>query len=344
LKPYIFGSVSNILPKVVNKFDLIYQVSVNQPSSLTVYDGGLALSSSGNFTTLAGLMAATIPAGTYATCLALGLFRLGALPAFEITADVVEGATLAVRSAARVAQRILALLSVSNIDTASFDALHTFNSAEVGIFIDTDLSALELVGQVLGSIGGAIFPTATGTFRVAAISAPSGTPARTFTMREQIGDGSFVLAKGPTNEGDGVPAWSVVINWGRVWQTQASGQLAGSVDLSRQTYLQTSQRQSAAQDASVKTAHPLASELVIDTLLTTQSAAEAEAARRLAMYKVRRDYLILTVEDEFAEDIELGDVVEVDFPRFGFDGGKLFKVVGRADDFTQRHTELTLWG
>lgn len=346
IKPYLWGSVSNIAPKVVNKYDLIYQACLNGFNSITVYDGGLALTATSDYSTQAALLASSPQPGYYATCKSAGLIKLGGSPVFEITADVVEGATLADRSAAKVARRILNLVTALGltIDEASFSALHDFNPAEVGVYVDSDATALTILGNVLQSIGAAVIPTDDGSLKAVQITL-SGTSIGTVTLRHLIGAGSFILSKGPSTEGDGIPAWSIVLNWGRVYQTMDSGQLAGAVTLSRQTFLATATRQAKAQDATMQNAHPSAAEITIDTLLTTQADAVAEATRRLALHSVRRDYPTITVpRNIFVDSAELGSIVTVDIPRFGFDGGKDFCIVGRVDDFTKRTIELTLWG
>lgn len=345
LKPIIFGSVTNVKCVLVNRFDLIYQVSQAAVSSITVYDGALALTNAGDNATLAALLAATIPAGSYRTCLALGIFRLGATPVFAITADAIEGSTLALRSAASVTERMLAFLGVSSalIDAASFTTLHAFNSAEVGIYIDSDTNADDLIAEVLDSIGGTLIPTSDGMLRVFPVSVPSGTPVATLEIRDISEDASFSLGQGVGSEG--IPAWSVVVNYGRVYVPMGASEIAGSTTSARAAFLASEYRSSVASSASVQTAHPLSPTLTFNTLLTQAADATAEAARRLAMYSVRRDSITLSIPVDRGR-YDLGAVLRIDVDgRFGFGvSGKLFRVVGRTDDFTNRQNEYELWG
>lgn len=345
IKPVIFGAANNVPTTTVNPYDLIKQVSARPCASIIIYDGGLPLDNAGNTADLASLEASSPSPGGYTTCLSLGLIKLGGTPVFDVTADVVEGTTLADRSAARVVQRILNHLDDPSIslNAASFDALHAARPDEVGIYIDGDATALSVIGSVLQSIGAALIPEATGVLRVALVSEPQGAPVAAYSLRHIVG-GSIALNKGPTDEGDGVPAWSVLVKWGRIWFTQASSQLAGAVSETRKTYLATEVRESTAQDNAVLTAHPLAAELTIETLLTTQADADAEAIRRLSLHSVRRDYPSIAVHRDDATGVSVGDEVAIDINRFGFNGGKNFIVVGRADDFNARTVELRLWG
>jgi hypothetical protein len=342
IKPYVFGSATNVPPKLVNAFDQAYQVSAGATSSITVYDGGVALIDDGDFPSATGMLGWTQIPGHYVTSLASGLFRLGGDPIFEITADVVEAASAADRSAPRVAQRMLALAGVTNLDTATFDNLHAANPAEVQLFVNDESTILNLVGQVLGSIGAGLVPTDTGSLQaIRGAEEPVGTATASFSLRD-ITLPTLQLGASATEDGAGVPAWSVVLEYGRVWQVQTVGQLNG-VTTQRQALLAAATRKATAQDATIKTAHPLASEITVATLLRFQADAQAEAARLLALLKIRRDRIGFEVSDEVGR-VGLGNVVTHLLPRFGLETGKLFRVIGRNDDFSKRRVTLTLWG
>jgi hypothetical protein len=342
LKPRVFGAPVNIQPTLVNKYDLLYQVSAGAVSSITVYDGAVALTNAGDYPVLSSMMAATVAPGAYVTCYAQGIFRLGGTPVFAVTADVTESASDL--SAAGVVGRILDLLGVDpdERDQDSFDTLAAFNSATVGLFVDSESTALDLVTQVLSSTGAAIAPSAEGLFQVVSLPEPDDADSvGDLAFRDLAAGGSFSFGVGPDDAG--VPAWSVVLNWGRVWSTMAEGQLAGVVDLARRTYLASQWRQATAEDASVKTKHMLASQVTSDTLLTTQAAAQAEAARVLGLYSVRRDMLSFPTDMDRAP-YDLGDVVTVTLPRFGYDEGRPMLVVGKHVDADKSVTTLDLWG
>jgi hypothetical protein len=342
LKPRVFGSVVNIQPKVANQYDLIYQVSITATSSIIVYDGGAALMNVGDFGTLAALLAATVAPGEYVTCLALGLFRLGGSPALTVTADVTEDA--ADLSAAGVVSRILDTIGISSSDrdAATFTALGTFNSAPIGLYVDAETTALDLIGQVLGSIGGAIVSSADGLFQVFGLPATvAGSLPPELTLRDLAEGGTFSFGVGPDQAG--VPAWNVTLNYGKVWATMTEGQLAGVVGVARRTYLASQWRQATAQNAAVKIKNPLASQLTLDTLLASQSDAETEANRQLGLYSVRRDLISFPTAIDRAP-YELGDRVTLTIPRFGYDSGRAMSVVGRHVDADKRVVTLDLWG
>jgi hypothetical protein len=345
IKPRVFGAVQNIAPRFVNRFNLVYQVSAGAVSSIVVYDGAVPLNFAGDYPTLAVMVDAAVPSGAFATCLAAGLFRLGGSPVFTVTADAVEGATAADRTAARIVGRMLDLFGVTTAErvAASFTALDAFNSAEVGVFIEDESSALDLMGAVLNSVGGGLLPSADGAVELFSFAEPVGPPVTTYTRRDLLSSGSsLALIGAPSGEGEGIPAWSVVVNHARVWQTMSSGDVAGAVTTERRDYLAKAYRQATAQNPATRTARLLASEITIDTLLTSPAAAAVEASRRLGLFGVRRDRFVFPVD--ISRAVEIGAVVRLQMRRFGYDGGKLFRVIGRTDDFSERTAALTLWG
>jgi hypothetical protein len=351
---YLSSSVPGLL---VNEFNLLYQFCGNAVSAIVVYDGGVPLTSMGDYGDLSSLIGATLVAGQYATCLALGIARLGGHPIKVVSADVTEGATSSLRSAARVAQRMLALMTgipSADIDTSTFDALHAFNPAEVGIYINDERTALDALSGVLKSPGAAILPNDVGMFQAVWIDDPAlGTSVKTYTLRDCLNTGaSFQLFQGPTSEGDGVPAYSVALTWGKVWRPMTVGDLAGDPSIptdlvggaARRDFLSLASHPSQVEDTAVKTAHLFASQLTGDTLFVNKADADAEALRRLNLNKVRRDRIGWPVPLDDAAGIQIGNVVTIDIPRFGYDGGRKMRVTGRAPDFTRRIMLLSLWG
>ena len=88
-KPVAYGIAREVPARPVNTSLLIYQVADGAIAEITaVYDNGVLLNLEDDYATAALLAAATPAAGEYSTCLALGLFMLGATPAGTITADL----------------------------------------------------------------------------------------------------------------------------------------------------------------------------------------------------------------------------------------------------------------
>ncbi len=89
-KPIAYGVAREVPARPVNTSLLIYQVADAAIAEVTaVYDNGVALALDADYATPALLAAASPASGEFATCLAAGLFMLGASPAGTITADII---------------------------------------------------------------------------------------------------------------------------------------------------------------------------------------------------------------------------------------------------------------
>lgn len=108
-KPQLYGgSVLNVPAVLVNTSLLAFQVKDGAISSVAaVYDQGLTLTASSDYTDVADLVANAPTASHYRVLPAYGLIRLGSTPAGQITADVTEGSTTAHRTVGQIIQRIL---------------------------------------------------------------------------------------------------------------------------------------------------------------------------------------------------------------------------------------------
>lgn len=346
-KPLCYGTCLNVPAVPVNPYDLIYQVSDGAVDYILAYDGGVALTDAGNYTTLAALRSATIPAGKFAKCMSLGLFRLGGSPYKLVTADVVEGLTLGLRNAGAVTSRILArmgLTGADNVDAASLTSLSAAAPGELGVFVKDDRTALSVLGDVLGSVGGWLLPNAQGVFTAGRFAAP-GTPVWSLGEADIHTDegGSIGIVANPDTDG-GLPAWRIILRYQRNWQTQADGDLAGCVTVARRGFLANETREAKAENATVKVKHLLAPELTIDTLLVSAADAAAEASRRLALYSVRRDVIQFPVRRSDATLAVLGSTGTVTMQRLGYQAGRNMVVIGRREDPRSESVELTLWG
>lgn len=346
-KPLLFGVGYNIPAVPANVFDLIYQVHDGTLQSVdAVRDQGVALTFAANYSTIALLRAATIPAGQYGTCLAAGLVRLGSSPAGTITVDAKEGSSAAARTAGQVTARIMAKIGLTTGDysSPSITALDAANSAEVGLWIGPDVTdALSVIGRVLGSVGASITPDANGIFEVARLVAPTGTPVAEYDITV-IDNGAPLERIATGDDGAGVPCWRVFLKYKPVWQVQGGGDLAASVSAANAALWGAEYRQVSATDTAVLTKYPEAPEMAFETLLVSDGAAQAEANRLRDLYKVRRDYFRVPVPAEVGRTHKLGDVIQIKFERFGLSAGKLFTVLGVVNEFAAGLIELEVWG
>lgn len=344
VKPKVYGKVMNVSAPCVNTSKLTYQVNTGVVASIdAVYDNGVALTPGVNYATSALLQAATPGASTFDTCLAEGYFRLGTSPVGEITADVTQGAAASNRTVAQIIKQLSTDAGVSGSEISSSDvtALDALNSDVVGIWIDdastTFSSAMDSIAASIGAWYGF---DSTGVLRMGQLTAPSGTPVATLYDYDVYESIERRAAKDT-----GVPIWSAKVNHSRIWTVQPSG-IATSVTAARRAYLAEEYRSEIATDAAIKTQWLQATALEVDGLLTSAANAATEAARQLAMFKVRRDIydVQITLSTFTAYSLKLMDVVEIEINRFGMSSGKSFRLIGIAYNLETSTVSLSLWG
>lgn len=339
-KPRIYGAVKNVAPVLVNTSRLIYQIHDGALQAVgAVYDRGAALTAGTAYTSESDMQTNAPSAGQYRVWLAGGMFRLGSLPTGQVTADATEGAAAANRYAGALLSRIAQQMGLTSgeVSAADVSALDTAAPYELGAAVQGDETALAVMSRIAESVGAWFGFDRLGVLRMGRLVAPSGTPATdlteiSITSLERVAQ-------------DALPVWRVVLGWGRNETVQA-GDLAGSVTAARRAWLAEAVRTTAAEDAAVKNRYKLAGELRRDTLLVTQANADTEAARLLALYKVRRDTFKVRARlsaDE-VESIDLGQVVRLTWHRYGLASGRLFVVTGLRQDFERDAVEVTLWG
>lgn len=97
-----------------------------------------------------------------------------------------------------------------------------------------------------------------------------------------------------------------------------------------------------ADDPTVKTVHLLAGENRQDTCLDDASDAATEAARQLDLHGTRRDlYRLRAKVQPFS--VDLNDVVEITFDRFGLDAGVNGRVIEIEENAARNEVVLTVW-
>lgn len=355
VKPLAFGRCFSVPATIVNDYNMFLQFSASALNAIVLYDGGVPLINDGDVASLAALASATGNPGHYRTCLAHGIARpfgtFNGRPAYTWTADITEGATTADRRASAIVQRMLARIGETgsdNIDAASFSALQSLATQEIGIWIDRETTVLRATYDVLRSVGGFIVPDHLGRFTVGRLDAP-GTPVATIIDPDILtSSSSETLSFLANTDIDGnVPTHSVLLNYRKNWHVHTDsdlGHCANFGDPARGSALKKEWREARIQDSSVLTRHLLSTELSIETFLVEQAAADAEAERRLALYGVNRDVVRVGVDREDAELMLLNTTVTLRTDRFGYGSGKAMRIIGRADDYQNEKAILTLWG
>lgn len=136
LKPWVFGYAKNVEPVLINEDDNIYQFSGYGPiqAVTALYERAANFGASfGNYANYAALLAAAVPEGRWATCLAEGLIKLGAPQYGVITGDVqghlVSG--VCIRKTGAILSAIAAARGL-DVNAASMTALDAFGDTLPG--------------------------------------------------------------------------------------------------------------------------------------------------------------------------------------------------------------------
>ena len=173
---------------------LIYQIHDGSVQAIdAVYDKGSALTAGSDYLSYAALAAASITAGQYGTCKALGLFKLGSAAAGQITADVQgENAAGFIEKTADIVEWALltsTVLEAADLDEASFAAVNIAQPAPIDYFVgpDDNLTVAAFIQTLMRGIGGWGGHKLDGTFEVRIFSAPTGTPLARFNRGDMLG-------------------------------------------------------------------------------------------------------------------------------------------------------------
>lgn len=150
VKPWVFGRALNVEPVLIDAIDNVYQVSAYGPIHAinAVYERGASFGpAEGDYANYDALVAADISEGEWATCLAQGLFRLGAPQAGVITCDVDgDNGGGFLRRTGAILLRIAEVLGISTalIDEDSLEQLDLQVPYNVNVVISGQISLLDL--------------------------------------------------------------------------------------------------------------------------------------------------------------------------------------------------------
>ncbi len=151
-KPLVIGWAQNVEPVLINATDSVYQFSAYGPIEAvnTLYERGAANlgTAFADYANYAALVAATIPPGRYATCLAEGMIRLGAPAYGVITADI-KGHRVGLTTPRLTGQIISALASIAGVSsslllTSSLDAMDANKPYPIGLVLTEQTDLLEI--------------------------------------------------------------------------------------------------------------------------------------------------------------------------------------------------------
>ena len=242
VKPWAFGALSNIEPVLIDATNNVYQVSGYGPINgvTACYERAASFGASyGNYTTYALLVAASIPPGRWATCLAEGMIRLGAPAAGLITADV-EGdkPSTFLRKTGEIINRICtnAGIASGSIDSTSLNGLDTAlttlltGDGYINLYLTEQTTVMEIAQRLARPCNAAagVHPR-TGKLYVCRTAA-IGTSVLTLNAQGR---------KTPTDPGVlacveqdvSPPYWRIEMQGQRSWRVHSASEIAFTADL-----------------------------------------------------------------------------------------------------------------
>jgi hypothetical protein len=340
-KPLLLGRKYNVEPVLVDPGLLLYQLHAGPMLAIdAVRDRGVPLGFAGNQASAAALNGAMVAAGTYQTCLAAGLFRIGSAPSL-ITVDA-QGDNAAdtggynTGSAASIARKLLAR-GVIGFDVTRW----AWPVGECGLALRGGT-----IAQALNAIAGGVFgwwgSDAGGVWQGGQLTAPESQPIELYIE-------PWMVAAPPEEIGTPRAPWYRARVAARVLgRTQEGEQLAGAVTATNREFYSRASTLATAYDATASLAYPLAEDgPVLLSAFDLVADAQSLAEQILALTKRPRRLFQVRMRPGAAgyawPTLRLGACVSLRWPqRQALASGRALIVTGisaRGDS-----TTLSLWG
>lgn len=331
-RPLVFGEVFNIAPVLIDPSNLVYQVHDGQIDAVTaVRDRGAALTLDADYADYSALTGASLVTGEYATCLALGLIRIGSRASGQLTADVRGDADPSyINTTADILARFLGTRQgITAYSTAGFGSLP---SGPIGYYISDQKTVLQVLSEMVAGCGGVLGETRTGKITAYTLTDPA-----TATIRESLGQEDVIRLTPIAAE---VPVGSIEVSYRNNWTVQQSD-IAGSVSAADQAdFARESRNTRKVTDAAALNAGANAVGR-LRGFFTTESDAQSLADDLAGLHGVERRMWSVTLPPNYL-DLGLGDAVQLTHPRVGTD--RRFIVVGTEFALHQNQFIATLWG
>jgi hypothetical protein len=343
-KPRAVGLRRQVAPILVDPQNLVYQFNDGSMQSV------LALRDSGEDITfgsdLADIYSAAPTAGTYNSCLAKGLVRLGSAPVGVITGDI-EGDNAGTNghqeTVAGIGRKVLEQWGgLSEFDSLAFAALELLDDSVHGFFWDGEVNVDAAVDEVFRSGWSWWGPNRVGEITCGRIVDPTGQSA-TVT----VGEGDLVdPSRGGTWQSDpfSVRVGEVRVLFRPYHRTLNEDQVAGSVDLATAHDFGQPYRVARAVNAD---ASDDADVVEIITSIDDRAAAQALADAILAMLQTDRELLRISLSSGILS-YYIGTIIRLVLSRYSLDSGKQYAVVALSELYGEAGTpdrvEVTLFG
>ena len=219
----------------------------------------------------------------------------------------------------------------TDIDTTQFDTLATtaygnttYNDVRMGIYTDSTQNKLDLIQQLLSSVGLHLVAQSNGKLKVVQVALPTNNISTGLTY---IGDEDFEFASCTLSdsEAEGLldPVYQVRIGFNKNYTLQSGTGLAGAVPDSHKSLY--GEEFMVAEDSDDISLNPYklstALPAIQETAIIDKPAADIEASRRKNIWSKRRRIVNITGYAHLLP-IELGQHVHIKTNRFNLDAGK----------------------
>jgi hypothetical protein len=344
--PSLWGQCFNITPVLLNRDQWVYQVHDGPIYAIdAVKERGLPFIADGDVPDYATLRLTPVAGGHYRTCLALGLVKLGlgvAGPAGPITMDVRGDASSGgyVDTTGEILLRMAlgrARIDGGLVNRESFLALPR---GRIGYYADgaNQLLVSSAFDELLRAVS-AYYGTSRGAALCAnAPRAPTEVSSRRLDLdRNSILDLEDVGVQQP-------PRWSQGATYGRNWTPMSASDVSEALDSATRQRLQTAALSVRRLAGEVQQRDRSAIEGgTIETFFVEESPADELCAAILTLFReTRRRFRVSVPRTGYI--VDLNQTVRVTYPRFGFEAGRNFLVVGVRDKGAQGLIDLTVWG
>lgn len=279
--------------------------------------------------------------------------RSGGLPVdpVRITLDLINGKFIVdppptsnltcdpVQSSATVIQIASALLDRAGVayDATNFAAWQAALPLSVGIYITDKTTYRETLNYVLNGVGLRFHAWPDGIVRLYRIAQPSGDPAAYINA-------SGIKQRGLSPSGVIQPLAVARVGYSRNYAVQDKDSVYGAVDTEQAENYSREWRTATVEAPGRLDIYPAAAVLpddILETALTEATDAGDEALRRLDLYAA--PIQVFTVECFADPFFAPGDVVWIQYSRFGFDSGRLAMVAGFSWKPDMKRMTLTVW-
>lgn len=185
--------------------------------------------SAGDHASFAALVAATVPPGRWATCLASGLVRFGAPPNGQIS-FLAQGDTAGPNGWARrpgeIVRRIAQVAgALAKVDGVSLDALNLSRPYDLSIYLDQQTTARELVQRIAASVNAVAVVTWLGQLKLLPVAI--GMPTLTLAA-----DGSALPPVSSVTQIEvAAPFKRIAVEAERTWTVHPLGDVATAAQL-----------------------------------------------------------------------------------------------------------------